>query len=44
MLFGLYNISGVSFPLLSIYYLSNWGPSLKASVYISAGESQKTPE
>lgn len=32
------------FPLISIYYLSNWGPSLHDSVYITAGESHKTPD
>lgn len=41
MLFSLYNISGILSPFISIYYLSNLGPSIKAPIYISAGESHK---
>lgn len=44
MLCSLYIISGAPLPRISMYYLRNVGPSLKASVYISAGESHKTPE
>lgn len=44
MLCSLYNISGGPLPRISMYYLRNLGPSLKASAYISAGESHKTPE